>query len=351
MGYSNLSSNKTLVFEPFLITLSLFLLTKFTVNAQSYCDPNHYGAYHGFCVASVTIGAWTQSNAGGDGQKNDYTGGTDAVMVQGTDYNFSVDFTEGLSGSYGYIFIDWNDDGDFSDASEFVLNAQAVGVSPGTTTWKDATYTCPTIATGTVRMRVISSAYSTGHTDGCYAWDYGEYEDYEIVVTAAAGPNVKDDNTTNLNAAGSWTTSVPTSSEVATWENTVTGSNTTSLGADVEFQGVAIDDPGGLVTINSGNTLTIGTDGVDMADATQSLTMNNAVALGANQNWDVNTSRTLTAGGVVSGAYKIDKDGAGTLTLSGTNTFTGGLDHNAGTLNVNAAAALGTTAGTLTLTS
>jgi autotransporter-associated beta strand protein len=163
--------------------------------------------------------------------------------------------------------------------------------------------------------------------------------------------NEKENNTTDLDDAGSWTSSVPTSAEVATWEATVTGANATDLGSDLEFQGIAIEDVGGAITINSGNTLTIGTDGIDMSSADGNFTIASSVALGSNQDWDVNTSKTLTASGTVSGAYKISKKSTGTLTLSGTNTFTGGVDHDAGTLNVNSAAALGTTAGTLTVAS
>ena len=86
-----------------------------------------------------------------------------------------------------------------------------------------------------------------------------------------------------------------------------------------------------------------------MSAATQDFTMNNAVVLGSAQDWNVTTSRTLTSSGVISGSVKLSKTGAGTATLSGTNTFTGGVDHDAGTLNINNSSALGTTAGTLTI--
>jgi len=167
----------------------------------------------------------------------------------------------------------------------------------------------------------------------------------------SASPNSKDNNTTDLDQTASWTASIPTSGEVALWESTVNGANSVALGSNIEFQGIEIQDPGGLVTITAGNTLTLGTDGIEMAASTQNMTIASTVALGANQEWDVNTSKTLTASGVVSGVYKISKLSTGTLTLSGTNTFTGGVDHDAGTLNINAVAALGTTAGTLTIAS
>lgn len=328
--------------------IGLFSYIAFAVNAsaQSYCDPSHYGATYNNYISNVSIGGIDKTTAGGDGQKNDYTGDTDGAMSQGTSYSISFSANKVAWLSYLSVYIDWNDDGDWDDASETVLDHDGIPTGAGTYTYTNATYTCPTIATGTVRMRVVNSIYN--NYSACSDWDYGEFEDYEIVVSAAT-PNVKDNNTTDLDQAGSWTTSVPTSGEVALWESTVTGANSTALGSDIEFQGVEVQDPGGLVTISAGNTLTIGTAGIEMGAATQSMTVASAVALGANQDWDVNTSRTLTASGVVNGAYKISKLGAGTLTLSGTNTFTGGVDHDAGTLNINSAAALGTTAGTLTL--
>jgi len=57
------------------------------------------------------------------------------------------------------------------------------------------------------------------------------------------------------------------------------------------------------------------------------------------------TAGTLTISGVVSGALAVEKTGAGKLILSGTNTYTGDTTVTAGTLNVQDAAGLGTTAG------
>jgi autotransporter-associated beta strand protein len=232
-------------------------------------------------------------------------------------------------------------------------------------------YPAPDIAVGGSRVKCLGYTLSGCSYGGL--WDCSSNSTWQIsassvgtqyikvntstnVVTittsdfACSSSNEKENNTTDLDDAGSWTSSVPTSSEAAIWESTVTGANSVALGSNIEFQSIEIQDPGGLVTITAGNTLTVGTDGIDMSAATQNMTLASAVALGSNQDWDVNTSKTLTASGVVSGAYKLSKLSAGTLTLSGTNTFTGGVDLDAGSLNIGAAAALGTTAGTLSIT-
>ena len=60
------------------------------------------------------------------------------------------------------------------------------------------------------------------------------------------------------------------------------------------------------------------------------------------------SASTLTVGGAIGGgAHSLTKAGAGTLLLSGTNTFTSGTTLSAGTLDINNAAAVGT--GTFTI--
>jgi autotransporter-associated beta strand protein len=124
-----------------------------------------------------------------------------------------------------------------------------------------------------------------------------------LVLTAAASALshsvyaadiLKANNTTNLNDSNSWVGGVvPTSSDIAVWNSTVTGANTSFLGANLSFLGLRIDNPGGLVTIGTGLTLTLGSSGLDMSTATQNLTINAGLALDADQTWTINAGRTL----------------------------------------------------------
>ncbi len=65
-----------------------------------------------------------------------------------------------------------------------------------------------------------------------------------------------------------------------------------------------------------------------------------AVTLGANRTVTVLTN-TLTVGGAVGGAYSLTKNGGGTLTLNGANTFSGATTVNGGTLLINGSTVAG----------
>jgi autotransporter-associated beta strand protein len=79
-----------------------------------------------------------------------------------------------------------------------------------------------------------------------------------------------------------------------------------------------------------------------------SFTVNNNVSLVAGALVGVASDKTNTLSGVVSGASVLNKVGAGTLVLTGANTFTGGATVTAGTLQLGAANALPGISGTLT---
>lgn len=93
--------------------------------------------------------------------------------------------------------------------------------------------------------------------------------------------SVKANNTDNLNLATSWTAGIPGVADLAVWDNTVVEANLTFLGSDQTWAGIEIRDPGGLVTIDAINTLTLGqavTD-IDLTAATQDLTLIGPLAM------------------------------------------------------------------------
>ncbi|MGN6642406.1 MAG: hypothetical protein ACTHKU_05340, partial [Verrucomicrobiota bacterium] len=68
----------------------------------------------------------------------------------------------------------------------------------------------------------------------------------------------KANNTADLNLSSSWVGGVvPTESDVASWDSTVSAANTVGLGADASWKGINVPTGSGLVTISAGNTLTL----------------------------------------------------------------------------------------------
>ena len=120
------------------------------------------------------------------------------------------------------------------------------------------------------------------------------------------------------------------------------------MGFSARFQPFLLR-PGGLVTISAGNTLTLGsasTVGIDMSQATAGLTLNCNLALGNNNTFDVTNGQTLTVGGVISGTPGITKQGGGSASLSGANTYTGSTTVNGGLITLSGA---NTLAGAITV--
>ena len=104
---------------------------------------------------------------------------------------------------------------------------------------------------------------------------------------------------------------------------------------------------GGSVTGTGTSLLVLGGDLTVTATGTNVAQITANVGLNANRTFTINdnavsTDNDLAISGIISTAFALTKTGAGTLLLSGTNTFSGGVNVNAGTLSMDNAAALGT---------
>jgi autotransporter-associated beta strand protein len=138
---------------------------------------------------------------------------------------------------------------------------------------------------------------------------------------------IKGNNTIDLATAGSWTTAAPTSSQIATWDSTVTTANTSTLGTSATWAGINILNPGGNVgiTIGDGRALSIGTSGINMSNATVDLTIGRASSgilrpTGSSiSNYTVPSGRTLTINAIfqaTTGTTTVGFNGAGTVNMN-----------------------------------
>ncbi len=215
-------------------------------------------------------------------------------------------------------------------------------LSPGTyplMIWGSRSGTLPSV------VSVLNPGGTGGLADGTTASLTVTGNTLNLVIVGVP-VSVKANNTNNLNLTTSWVSGLtPNSTSTAVWNNTVAAANITVLGADATWAGISISNPGGAVTINAGNTLTLGANAndINMSAATANLTLNCALTLGDANVWNVANLRTLSISGVVSGAFPITKIGLGTAFLSGDNTYDADttLAADSGILEISGAGRLG----------
>lgn len=151
-------------------------------------------------------------------------------------------------------------------------------------------------------------------------------------------------------AAGTTAATAPGYSSNVRFGTTTAASLTNSLGEDYEINSLTVD-AGLAATSISGNMLTIGAtidnnnaagNGITVANV-DGTTISSRVGLGSSQTWTVDTAAALTVSGAVSdfgNGHALTKAGAGTLTLTGVNTFSGPLTVSGGTLAIGGAGQL-----------
>lgn len=124
----------------------------------------------------------------------DFTATDSADVSLGTSYGIDVTFSTcgGIYTGYGKAWIDWNGDGDFTDAGEDLGSwGPASPLAAGSTAFNATfSFTVPTTATlGATRLRVMQhEGGSATATNPCATFTWGAVEDYKIVVTNTPPP-------------------------------------------------------------------------------------------------------------------------------------------------------------------
>jgi autotransporter-associated beta strand protein len=188
----------------------------------------------------------------------------------------------------------------------------------------------------------------------------------DVVLTCAAAPTAWTGGAgapnVNWSLGGNWTpAAAPGNNALIAFNGSSSGQLTTGS-ENLALTGISISftNPTGDVTIaTGGQTMGLGAGGIDMSNASKNFTINTALALNAAQPWTVASGYTLTAGApitnganlltitgpgstIINGALTggtaggITKNGSGTLTIGGNNTYTGATTINAGTVKLGA---------------
>ena len=286
----------------------------------NYCASNGNDVSDEY-ISNVSLGSINNTTGVSSSGYADYTSQS-TNLTQGDSYSISVTPTwTGTLFNEGYsVWIDYNHDGDFSDAGEQVWSLAASQTTPatGNFTVPNSTYI------GATRMRVVMQ-YNT-IPSACGSYNYGETEDYTVNLGAGVADTVKPvitltgASTINLNVGGTYNELGATATDNVDGNLTssivISGTvNTNAVGAYTvnynvtDAAGNAADQVSRTVNVSDGTAPVITLTGASTINLTVGDSFTDPGAT-ATDNVDGNlTSSIVTTGSVNTGT-------AGTYTLN-----------------------------------
>lgn len=191
---------KLLLFLVFTTALFKTSFSQCTSNATSTADEDifnvTFGTLNNSSTCATTGGAGSILN-----EYSNYTGVAAPNVAICSTVPFSVQIGT-CGGNYSNavaIYIDWNNDADFTDSGENVYLSAATTSGPHT---ESGNITIPSTATvGMKRMRVVNVETSPSFISPCGTYSWGETEDYMINVTAASAMSFVSSTSANVASA------------------------------------------------------------------------------------------------------------------------------------------------------
>ncbi len=195
------------------IFLLLTIFSFIQLNAQ-YCTLQSDDSSSEW-IQSITVGSFTNNSGNNNGYIN-YTGNQNIDLQKGSSYN--VNLSPGYSGEsyteYWKIWIDFNQDGDFTDSGELVFqsNEGQQGTETGNITIPNNNNT----ETGSTRMRIAmkwvgtlnDGTDDTAAPSSCGTFNFGEVEDYSVNIISGSGSSNNYCSANGDSSADEWIQSI-----------------------------------------------------------------------------------------------------------------------------------------------
>ncbi len=163
----------------------------------SYCGSQGNDSSYEY-ISNVSVGT-INNNSGSDNGYGDYTSlATDLELSSSNVINLTPAFSGTAYNEYWEVYIDYNGDGDFTDAGEEAYDSGSASSSA-----VSGTITVPANATvGLTRMRV-QMRWNQSAGGPCESFAYGEVEDYSInIINNGGGGPTCDDGILNGDETG-----------------------------------------------------------------------------------------------------------------------------------------------------
>ena len=296
----------------------------------NYCDSKGNSASDEY-IQNVKLGTIDNTSTGGNGY-SDHTS-ISTALTKGKAYTITI--TPKWTGTIydeGYgVWIDYNKDGDFSDAGEQVWTKAKSKTTPVSTS-----FTVPASAsTGATRMRVILRYNATPTVCGTY--NYGETEDYTVDIGAGTPDTQAPTAPSNLTASNVAQTTLSLSWTASTDNVGVTGydvyqgstkiTSTTSTSANITgltaataytFSVKALDAAGNVSASSNVLSVTTATPDTQAPTAPGNLTASNVAQTTLSLSWTASTDNVgVTSYDVYQGSAKIASTSSTTANITG----------------------------------
>ncbi|MBN1183666.1 MAG: VCBS repeat-containing protein, partial [Bacteroidales bacterium] len=157
----------------FIVTIAFLKIT----NCQDYCAVNHTSGCSFDFINGVVLNTLSNNSTGCSGSTYTLYDNLTTELIVGNSYNLSI--TSGnFSSNYYYAWLDYNNDGDFDDANEYL------GYVHSTATYQTNSipFTVPSDNPFVKTRLRIRCAYGTFYNTPCGNYTYGETEDYEVSI-------------------------------------------------------------------------------------------------------------------------------------------------------------------------
>jgi MYXO-CTERM domain-containing protein len=263
--------------------------------------------------------------------------------------NYDADLQTALTMAYGNpqttTFGYWGGIGgpQYGTNSIYALFNQNYALTSAGTTWEN--WMAPYLTNQTLTTDANGNINFTG--------TYGEYDviingqtyllnlapgtaNYSLQVALPTATWNGSGSDTNWSTAGNWAGTALASNSALIFAGTSNLNANNNTAAGNQFNSITFNSGAGAFNL-TGNGIALAGD--VMNNSTNPQTVNIALALQQNVNLNA-AAGNITVGGNISGAFGITKTGSQFVTLSGTNSYSGATNVNAGTLVVGAAAAL-----------
>ena len=201
----------------------------------SYCTSQGTSQSYEY-IDYVKLGSIARTSGADGGYYNGTASSTSVAAGSSQTISFSAGFTGSAYTENWKVYIDYNQNGVFTDAGELVVSG---GSSSAATL--SSTFTVPTTAkSGSTRLRILMSDASA--TTSCGTYNYGETEDYTLNITGGAAIAATPTTLTGPTAAA-----LSGDAVLSLYPNPATTLLTLSLGSNAELTKVEVLDARGAL--------------------------------------------------------------------------------------------------------